>query len=221
VPGFHRRYLQPAQAGEDPRAYTVWLPPAYDGVKTFPILIFLHGSGERGFDGLAPAQVGLGPALVNHPDRYPYVVLFPQARERWSGDGTDMDAVVALLDDVTASYKVDPNRVALTGLSMGGAGCWNLALRMPERFRAVAPVCGFVDPARVTPLKNVPFWVVVGDADRLLPGSRGPVQALEALGARPVYKEHRGVGHNSWDRAYDDPAFARWLAERLEVHDGE
>lgn len=211
TPGFH---LRTAQTPVGERKYTVFIPRNYDPAKAAPLVLFLHGSGERGEDGILPALVGLGPAIARDPEAFPAIAVFPQARRSWSADSDDATAALAVLDDVSKRLKVDPDRVALTGLSMGGAGSWGLAARSPERFCAVAPICG---PGRIDTaerFKGLPVWSLVGDADRdsTVLGMRSMIAALKSAGAASTRAtEYRGVGHNSWDRAYNDPALIAWL----------
>ena len=210
APGFHLRTLK-AEGGD--RKYTVFVPKGYDGSKAVPAVLFLHGSGEKGEDGITPAQSGLGAILNGHPDDFPAIAVFPQARESWEADSADAKAALAALDEVMGAFKVDPDRVVLTGLSMGGAGSWSIGSAHPERFSAVVPVCGFGDPERVSALKGVPVWTVLGDADfdKIVLGNRAAVAALRAAGGSPKSTEYRGVGHNSWDRAYSDRDLIEWM----------
>jgi poly(3-hydroxybutyrate) depolymerase len=209
-PGFHLRTV-PTDRGE--RKYTVYVPEGYDGSKTFPVILFLHGAGERGDDGITPAQVGLGPAIFNRLGGIPALVVFPQARRTWSAGSPDSQAALKALDDVMGTYKADPKRVILTGLSMGGAGSWDLATAMPERFAAVIPICGPGNPDGVARLKALPVWTVCGDADRdeTVLNLRAMVGALRREGATARLTEYRGVGHNSWDRAYNNPELIAWM----------
>ncbi len=211
APGFHLRTLK-----DGGRRYALFLPQNFDATKTYPTILFLHGSGERGTDGVLPTQAGLGPILAMEPDRFPAIVVFPQARESWKADSDDIKAALAALDEVSARYKVDPKRVYLTGLSMGGAGAWGLAAKNPERFAAVAPVCGFGDPKTADSLKGLPIWTLVGDEDNamIVGGTRALFDAVKAAGGSPRLTEYRGVGHNSWDRAYSDPKLLSWMLEQ-------
>jgi len=209
-PGFHLRTVK-TDTGE--RKYSVYVPDGYDGTKTFPVVLFLHGAGERGDDGVVPAQVGIGPAIFNRPGGLPAIVVFPQARRTWAAGSPDSAAALQALDDVMAAYKTDPKRVVLTGLSMGGRGSWDLATAQPERFAAVVPICG---PGRVENadrLKALPVWAFCGDADRdqTVLNLRSMVETLNGKGAAARLTEYRGVGHNSWDRAYNDPALVDWM----------
>lgn len=207
--GFRVRRLETEQG---PRDYTIYIPEGYDRATPRPAVLFLHGAGERGEDGIVPAQVGLGPAIVQRGG-VPAIVIFPQARKTWQAGSEDADAALKALDEVSKEFNIDPDRVVLTGLSMGGMGTWSIAAAHPEKFAALVPVCG---PGRVedaAKLKNVPIRAFVGDDDspRLHLGMRAMIEALHAAGASPDYTEYRGVGHNSWDRAYNDPTTIDWM----------
>jgi dienelactone hydrolase len=209
-PGFHVRTIK-AEDGE--RKYTVYVPEKYDGNTAFPVILFLHGAGERGQDGVSQAQTGIGPAIANRPGGVPAIVVFPQARRTWTAGSPDSNAAIAALDDVLAHFKTDPKRVILTGLSMGGHGSWDLAAAKPERFAAVVPICG---PSRVedaAKIKSLPVWAFCGDADRdrTVIGMRALTEALLKEGASARLTEYRGVGHNSWDRAYGDSELFDWM----------
>jgi poly(3-hydroxybutyrate) depolymerase len=209
-PGFHLRALK-SDRGE--RRYTVYVPDGYDGTKTFPVVLFLHGAGERGDDGVTPAQVGIGPAILNRQGGIPAVVVFPQARRTWSAASPDGIAALRALDEVMRDYKVDPKRVILTGLSMGGMGSWDIGTAHPERFAAVVPICGGGDPATADQLKGLPVWTFCGDADRdeTVLNLRTIVESLRNSGSPAKLTEYRGVGHNSWDRAYNNPELFEWM----------
>ncbi len=208
TPGFHLRTLK----GGD-RKYAIFLPEGFDAAKTYPLVLFLHGSGERGKDGVTPTQAGIGPSIAKEPNRVPAIVAFPQAEKTWAADSDDVKSALAVVEEVAARYKVDPKRVYLTGLSMGGAGSWGLAAKMPERFAAVVPVCGFGDPKTAESLKGLPIWTLVGDDDmpRIVSGTRSLFDAVTTAGGSPRLTEYRGVGHNSWDRAYSDPRVMEWI----------
>jgi len=194
--------------------YVVHVPRDYTPDRKWPVVLFLHGAGERGDDGLKQSQVGLGTALRMLPGRYPAIVVMPQCATgaRWS-DAMARFALTAL-DQTMKEYSCDPSRQYLTGLSMGGYGSWLIAAQYPERFAAVAPICGGGDPANAAKLKELPIWVFHGDADQAVPvaRSREMVEAIKtAGGTRLKYTEYPGVGHNSWDAAYADSMFAQWL----------
>jgi pimeloyl-ACP methyl ester carboxylesterase len=212
-PGFHLRTVK-IEAGE--RKYSVFLPNGYDGKRTFPVALFLHGSGERGNDGIMGAQVGLGAAIYNNPDDYPLIAVFPQAEKTWKAGSDDARAALAALDDVLGAYKADRNRVILTGLSMGGSGSWSIAAADPERFAAVVPICGQGQEENAPLLKALPVWAFVGDDDsaKTVLNTRKMIEALRDAGGAARETEYRGVGHNSWDRAYNDPALIGWMLAR-------
>jgi predicted peptidase len=220
--------------GRDHR-YQVFVPATAAGGRTPPVIVFLHGSGERGDDGAKPTQVGIGPYIRAHQDRFPAIVVFPQAPEgsEWSAN---TDLVFATLDAATAEFHGDRARTYLTGLSMGGYGVWDVALRAPRRFAALAPVCGAVrqpreerdtlfvaavaneaDPysAIARTLRDVPTWIFHGAKDDLVPPAddRLLIAAFRAAGAPDArYTEFPDANHNSWDPAYSQtPGFWTWL----------
>jgi len=209
-PGFHLRTLK---SGGEGRKYAVYIPSGYDHRKTFPVILFLHGEGERGRDGLQPTQVGLGPAICNNPQRFPAVVVIPQARETWQANSEDASAALAALDEVLGSLKVDKTRVAFTGLSMGGRGAWEIAAAHPGRFSAVIPVCGQGNTDSARMMAALPVWAFVGDEDRdsTVLNTRAMIQAISTAGGRAKLTEYRSIGHNSWDRVYNDPKVIEWM----------
>jgi poly(3-hydroxybutyrate) depolymerase len=210
TPGFHLRTIKTASGD---RKYTLYLPKGYDGQKAFPVVLFLHGAGERGDDGVKCAQVGLGPAVYNNPEAFPAIVVFPQARQTWAAGSDDAKAALAALDEVLKEFKGDPKRVVLTGLSMGGRGSWENAAAEPERFAAVVPICGPGRTESAKTLAGLPVWAFVGDADRdqTVLNLRAMVEALTAAGGKARLTEYRSVGHNSWDRAYSDATVIDWM----------
>jgi pimeloyl-ACP methyl ester carboxylesterase/prenyltransferase beta subunit len=219
TPGFHLRTSRPEAGG---RKYTLYLPPGYDGAKPFPVVLFLHGKGECGRDGVLPSLVGLGPAIVNRPEGIPAIVVFPQAVETWKAGSDDARVALAILDEVCTTFKTDRRRVVVTGLSMGGTGSWELAAAHPERFSAVVPVCGKGKPEGARSLAGLPLWAFVGDQDsnEVVQNNRTMIEAIVAAGGLPKYTEYRDVEHNSWDRAYNNRALVDWMLSRTgsDVH---
>lgn len=144
------------------------------------------------------------------------VAVFPQAKETWASRSDDIEAAMDALDDVVAKYKTDSSRIYLTGLSMGGMGSWELAARSKGRFAALVPICGSAHTSSLIGLTKIPIWGFVGDADGdpLHLGMRITIEVLKTLGANPRYTEYRGVGDNSWDRAYNDPVLLDWLLDQ-------
>jgi acetyl esterase/lipase/prenyltransferase beta subunit len=209
-PGFHLRTLK-TPTGE--RKYSVYLPVGYDPKKAYPAVLFLHGSGERGTDGVTSAQIGLGAAIAQHPEVFAAIAIFPQAEKTWNNDSDDARAALAALDEVSKAHKVDADQVVLTGLSMGGAGAWSIASAHPDRFAAVVPICGRVRPDSAVTLKGMPAWLVCGTEDgaQTVRNGRTMVKALKDAGGSARLTEYLAVGHNSWDRAYNDLGLLDWM----------
>jgi poly(3-hydroxybutyrate) depolymerase/prenyltransferase beta subunit len=209
-PGFHLRTLASDKGG---RKYAVSIPKGYDGETVFPVILFLHGSGERGEDGVLQTQAGIGPAVFNNMDGFPAVVVYPQAKTTWRADSDDARAALDALDEVLNTLKTDRRRVVLTGLSMGGSGTWDLAATHPERFSAVVPICGRGKTENAAKYASLPVWALCGDADRAetVTNMREMVLALRAAGGEARLTEYREVGHNSWDRAYNDARLIDWM----------
>ena len=205
TPGFH---LRTVKVGDVERKYSLFLPEEYDANKEYPLILFLHGAGERGDDGVKPTLAGIGPIIAGRPREFPFIVVFPQAKRTWASDSPDAKEAFAALDQVLANHKVDRSRIYLTGLSMGGFGSWQNAAAHPDLFAAVVPVCGFNNIDVVSKVKHLPIWTFVGDADseRILKSTRNLVAGLKEAGASPLSVEYRGVGHNSWDRATPIPS---------------
>jgi predicted peptidase len=213
---FRYRLLRPATIAADAR---------------FPVILFLHGAGERGSDN--ERQLSHFPkwmAEAAQRSARPCFLVAPQCRKErsWSvldwetkkaaalpdTPTTDMAAALAALDAVLAAEPAAaPDRVYVTGLSMGGYGSWDLAARMPERFAAVLPICGGGDEATANRLTALPIWCFHGEADPLVPVglSRSMIAAIKAAGGTPIYSELPGVGHDSWTPAYRNPAVLDWL----------
>lgn len=221
-------------AGVD-RRYRVYVPAAQHRGGPLPVLLFLHGTGERGSDGEKPSLVGLGPAIRAQGEDFPALAVFPQAPEGMDWKGEAAEIAFAALDAASAEFGGDPQRTYLTGLSMGGYGTWELALMQPDRFAALVPVCGGLtaprserdlyvtplrdeaDPARALAqrLKHLPVWIFHGGRDDVVPPreSRAVYSALQAAGAADVhYTEFPDANHNSWDPAYSGkPELWSWL----------
>jgi predicted peptidase len=197
--------------------YVVFVPHGYDGKKKYPVILFLHGSGETGTDGQKQVKVGLGPAVKKRDKSFEFIAIFPQSHKRnWRAGSEDGMRALAILDEVEKDYQVDAKRVYLTGLSMGGYGTWSLAAAHPERWAAIVPVCGGGNAKDAEKIKDIPCWCFHGDADKAVKVelSRTMIQALKDAGAQPRYDEYPGVGHNSWDRAYATPELFEWLLQQ-------
>lgn len=200
-----------------------------------PVVLFLHGAGQRGSDGERQTEIGLPAVLRERPD-FPAVVVMPQApRSAWWGTPRIERLALAALDQALAEFDGDPDRIYLTGLSLGGYGTWAFAYRDPDRFAALVPVCGGVTarnsrlptpawhPGAVRPddpwgeaarvLADLPVWIFHGERDRRIPvsESRRMAQALREAGGHPRYTEYPGVGHDSWTPAYREDDLYDWL----------
>ena len=214
--------------------YQVFVPDNWSSNQKWPIILFLHGVGERGTDGLIQTQVGIATAIRNDRSRFPALVVMPQClkEHRWT-DPEMEELSLSALGSASREFKGDPKRTYLTGLSMGGYGSWALAARYPNKFAAVVPICGGIllpDESRKQPDSDripyleaakkigtkLPIWVFHGDADPDVPvsESRHMVEALKADGADVHYTEYPGVGHKSWDKAYAEPELMTWLLSK-------
>ncbi|MGO9090257.1 MAG: prolyl oligopeptidase family serine peptidase [bacterium] len=220
--------------------YQVYVPVDCVQGKLHPMVLFLHGVGESGEDGLLQTQVGLGPAIRQARERFPFIVVFPQARHNQFWVGEMAALALKTLDRTVEEFNGDPQRLYVTGISLGGHGTWCVTARAPGKFAAIVPICGFVNVKRpdlpaerkVFVLKDIPFanspdpyaavasqiskvpaWIFHGSADTVVPPdeSRRMFQTLKASGFDVRYTEYDGVGHNSWDRAYAEPDLVPWL----------
>ena len=214
-------------------SYQVFVPSQQAGGRHPPLILFLHGTGERGSDGDKPTQVGLGPYLHRHLVDFPALVVFAQAPDGRDWNGLAATIAFAELEQVSGEFHGDRNRTYLTGLSMGGYGVWELALAQPQRFAALVPICGalrapgderdlFVtqvagqaDPyaAVARQLKSMPIWIFHGARDDLvLPRDDRLIHAaFQAAGSDARYTEFPDANHNAWDAAYATPELWQWL----------
>lgn len=195
--------------------YLLYLPKDYgvDPQKKWPLIFFLHGAGERG-DDLELVKLHGVPKVVDQREDFPFVVVSPQLPEDawWP---CEVEALNALLDAVMAQYGVDADRVYLTGLSMGGYGAWSLATVYPERFAAIAPICGGGDRRMACVLKDLPVWVFHGAQDDVVPLARSEkmVEALRACGGDVRFTIYPDAEHDSWTRTYDNPELYEWFLQ--------
>lgn len=195
--------------------YLLYLPKEYgkEADKKWPLMVFLHGSGERGSD-LEKVKTHGPPKLIAAGKEFPFLVVSPQAPER---GGWDVETLNGMLDEVMAKYNVDPDRVYLTGLSMGGGGTWAWATANPERFAAIAPICGFGSPFSARRLKNVPAWVFHGEKDPTVPvkESHLMVDAMQAAGGDVKLTLYPNAGHDSWTETYNNPELYTWFLSHV------
>ena len=192
--------------------YLLFLPKGYgQSDERWPMIFFLHGAGERGED-LEKVKIHGPPKIVESKTDFSFIVVSPQSRKF----GWDVNLLEALLDDVVSKYRVDPDRIYLTGLSMGGYGTWALAAAQPDRFAAIVPICGGGDPTTADRLAKLPAWVFHGAKDKVVPLERSKqmVEALEAAGGAVRLTVYPEAGHDSWTETYDNPELYRWLLEQ-------
>jgi predicted peptidase len=210
--------------------YRLLVPPLYDphgGETKHPLLIFLHGAGERGDDN--QAQLKHGSDFMKSLARdYGCFVLAPQCprNKRWvevdwtSSDhrlpdqpSETMGRLLKLLQELQRELRIDPDRLYVMGLSMGGYGTWAMIQRDPDKFAAAVPICGGADTERAPQIKHVPIWCFHGAEDRAVPTkrSRDIIQAIRQAGGNPKYTEYPGVGHDSWNPAFREPELPKWL----------
>ena len=190
--------------------YLVALPDGYDeGDERWPLLLFLHGAGERGSD-LGRVTAHGPPRHVAEGRRFPFVLVAPQAPD---GAWWDARSLGALLDRVERDYRIDPDRVMVTGLSMGGFGAWALAETFPDRFAAVAPVCGGGTPGRICAAAGTPVWAFHGALDDVVAPQRSieMAQRLRRCDGDVRLTLYPDAGHDSWTATYADPALYDWL----------
>jgi len=194
--------------------YLLFLPKDYEqSERSWPLIMFLHGAGERGSD-LEKVKIhGVAKNVVSQKD-FPFIVVSPQCPEDkwWPGR---LDVLINLLDDIMARYNVDKDRVYLTGLSMGGYGTWSLACEYPERFAAIAPVCGGGDRLLAGWLKDMPIWAFHGARDKTVPLKRSQemVDAVNRSGGNAKLTVYPEAAHNSWTVTYDNKELYDWLLE--------
>jgi predicted peptidase len=213
--------------------YQVFVPDHWTKKKKWPVVLFLHGAGERGDDGLIETEVGVGTAIRRDRSRFPAIVVMPQCRKNvWWAESSMADVAMAALAEAQREFHGDRTRIYLTGLSMGGYGSWYLAGKYPGTFAAIAPICGGIlmpDMARMQlPDDNSPYleaakkigktpvWIFHGGDDPVVPvtESRRMNEAMKTLGGEVRYTEYPGVGHNSWEKAYAEPELLTWMLSK-------
>lgn len=216
-------------SGDYKLPYRLLKPKDYDANQKYPLVIFLHGAGERGDDNQKQLAHGMNDFASDEiMAKYPAFVLAPQCPEGevWGGLsrlakvstppdqltpalGATLQAAAALQQE----FSIDDKRIYITGLSMGGYGTWNALANRTELFAAAAPICGGGETATAAKFKAIPIWAFHGADDTVVPAqrSREMIAALKAAGAAPKYSEYPGVAHNSWAQTYSDPALYEWL----------
>lgn len=218
---------------DDTLLYRLLKPERTCFLKKYPLVIFLHGSGERGNDNERQLIWGAG-AFISEENRkdYPCYVIAPQCpddkrwlEKHWALDSHEMPEdpsetmalVMELIDEAIEEYSINERRIYVMGLSMGGYGTWDLISRLPEKFAAAVPICGGADEKQAYKLVNMSIWVFHGAEDMVVPTARSQniVKAIKDAGGRKIkYTEYPGVGHGSWKPAFTDPELIKWMFEQ-------
>lgn len=192
--------------------YLLYLPKDYASQDAWPLLLFLHGAGERG-DDLELVKKHGPPKQIAAGKDFPFIVVSPQCpRGRW----WEPQELLALLDELGRKYKVDADRVYVTGLSMGGFGTWRLASVAPERFAAIAPICGGGEKSWARQIAQLPVWAFHGAKDTVVPLQRSQemVDEIQRLGGNVRLTVYPEAGHDSWTETYNNPDFYQWLLQQ-------
>ena len=209
--------------------YLLFVPEGYDKTKAYPLVLWLHGGGTRGNNLkllLAHGdQYGIGfLARADNQAKYPSFILAPQCpiNRLWGNSESDqptaeMRMVLEILDQVRADYTVDTRRLYVMGMSLGGYGTWDIITRRPMTFAAAVPICGGGDASKAPLIAKTPIWAFHGNEDELVnvSQSRSMIAALNKAGGQPRYTEYKGVGHNSWERAFKEPDFLSWIFAQM------
>jgi poly(3-hydroxybutyrate) depolymerase len=201
--------------------YALFIPRGYRADRKWPVILYLHGAGERGTDGVAPTSAGIGPFVRARAANFPFFVVFPQCEDTrgailtaWSSTSADGSRALAILASIEKEFSIDTGRRVLTGWSMGGYGTWSLGSADPQRWSALVPVAGGGDPAWAPRLKNTPIWAAHGVDDDVVRvvESRRMIEAIRAAGGRPLYSE-LAAGHDVWKTFYNDDRLYQWMLE--------
>ena len=189
--------------------YLMYVPQDYETRGKWPLMLFLHGMGERG-DDIEKVKVHGPPKLLEKGEDFPFLILSPQCPDRqwW-----DNDELVVLIDEIVSEYRIDQNRIYVTGLSMGGYGTWSLALKYPYKFAAIAPICGGGNPNDAHLIKHLPIWTFHGAKDQvvLLKESQDMVDALRKEGNEVLFTVYPEANHDSWTETYNNQALYDWF----------
>jgi predicted peptidase len=194
--------------------YLLYLPKDYDKQESWPLVIFLHGAGERGND-LELVKKHGPPKLIDEGKDFPAIVVSPQCMQgRWWH--AQLLELTALVDEIEAKYKIDKSRIYLTGLSMGGFGTWALAAYTPDRFAALVPICGGGESLGALALVRTPVWAFHGAKDPVVPLKRSQdmVDALTRFKGNVQFTVYPEALHDSWTETYNNQDVWKWLFEQ-------
>lgn len=213
-PGQHKMAFEKDVVIKAKLNYLLYLPPGYEqsGDEKWPLMIFLHGIGERGTD-VEKVKMHGPPKVLAEGMELPMIVLSPQCPP---DDYWPTDSLLPLIDQIIADYNVDEDRVYLTGLSMGGFGTWRLAADNPNKFAAVVPICGGGESFKAVLLKHVPIWVFHGAKDTVVPisYSEAMVDRLKSVGGNVKFTIYPNAGHDSWTKTYNNPELYEWMLQQ-------
>jgi predicted peptidase len=220
--------------GNDSLLYRFLFPKNYNINSKYPLVIFMHGAGERGTDNELQLKHVLELFLdETHRNQYPCFVLAPQcppdpvwwSYTSWNDPvlpekpSKEIGLLKTLLNELTLKYPIDESRIYITGLSMGGCATYDLLMRYPEKFAAGAPICGWGDTTKANIIKNIPLWIFHGGDDDIVnvEHSRKMYNALLKVNGNVKYSEYSGIKHDSWVNAYSEPDFYKWLFSHKKV----
>lgn len=197
--------------------YLIYLPEGYsaESREVWPMVVFLHGSGERGTD-TELLKVHGPPKLIEQGQKFPFIVLSPQCPSK---EDFDTEVLFSLIEHIVKEYNVDRDRIYVTGLSMGGWATWNLAFAHPGYFAAIAPVCGYLNrnfPEKAAEIKNMPIWVFHGANDDVVPiqGEASIVSILRSMGSTIKFTVYPTANHDSWTETYNNPQLYEWFLKQ-------
>ncbi len=192
--------------------YLLYLPKTYASRDSWPLMVYLHGASLRGNHIEMIKRYG-PPRMLMQNDHFPFIVLSPQCppKQGWRVQ----DWLIPLIDDIIENYKVDRRRIYLTGMSLGGSGTWYWAAQHPEKFAAIAPLCGYGNPATAEKLRNVPIWTFHGEKDRAVPISvtAAMVEAVRKTGGTVKFTRFPNAGHDIVNRVYQNEALYQWFLQ--------
>jgi len=206
--------------GNRTRQYALFVPAGYEPAlsRSYPVLIFLHGVGEGGNDPRACLRVGLGPIVAAQSGEFPFFVIFPQSESgSWDENSPAVLDVITELDDVAKTYRVDLDRVSLTGVSTGGYGCYAVAAAFHDRIASIAPMATSSDPGKfASGLTHLPVRAYhnAGDVFAASWNDSGTVDKIKALGGNAAYMEFDAQGHDCWEQAYGDGELFVWFQQQ-------
>ncbi|MHC4156189.1 MAG: carboxylesterase family protein [Planctomycetota bacterium] len=210
TPGQHGQAFEKTITKTISCQYLLFLPAGYgENERQWPLILFLHGMGQCGSDLEKVKEHGI-PKIVEGRKDFAFIAVSPQCPE---GEFWSSDVLINLLDEVTSRHAVDPSRIYLTGLSLGGGATWHIACEHPDRFAAIAPICGWGSPAKACNLKDVPVWAFHGAKDKVIPvkGSKEMVQVLKDCGGDARLTVYPETGHDSWTQTYDNQELYDWF----------